>query len=99
MGGPQKMPPPEVQQAVNLASVVSQANGLLAILALEELVRLRSELKLEPLDLQAAADDLEYLPPEFEAQAHPAMVAFEKQARSIAAAKLRALGDNLAREA
>lgn len=94
LGGPPKMPPPEVQQAINLASVVTHANGLLAILAIEELMRLREELKLEPLDLQASADDLEYLPPEFEKQAHPGMVAFEKQARAIAAAKLRALGDS-----
>lgn len=100
VGGPaqMKMPPPEVQNAINLASVVTHANGLLATLALEELMALREELKLPPIDLQAAADDLEYLPPEFEKQAHPGMVAFEKQARSIAAAKLRALGDAKAAE-
>ena len=86
-----KMPPPEVQNAINLASMVTHANGLLATLALEELMELRRELKLEPIDLRACADDLEALPPEFEAKAHPAMVAFEKQARSIAATKLRAL--------
>jgi len=95
MGGatpPQpKMPPPEVQQAINLASMVTHANGLLATLALEELMELRRELKLEPIDLRAAAADMETLPPEFEAKAHPAMVAFEKQARNVAATKLRAL--------
>ncbi len=94
-GQPQqpKMPPPEVQNAINLASVVTHANGLLATLALEEIAALREELKLPPMDLQQNADDLEYLPPEFEQKAHPGMVAFEKQARSIAAAKLRAMGD------
>lgn len=86
-----KMPPPEVQNAINLASMVTHANGLLATLALEELMELRRELKLEPIDLRACADDLEALPPEFEAKAHPAMVAFEKQARNVAATKLRAL--------
>ena len=89
--GQPKMPPPEVQQAINLASMVTHANGLLATLALEELMELRRELGLKPIDLRERADDLESLPPEFEAQAHPAMVAFEKQARNVAATKLRAL--------
>jgi hypothetical protein len=85
------MPPPEVQQAINLASMVTHANGLLAMLALEEVLELRRELGLKPLDLRERADDLEALPPEFEAQAHPGVVAFEKQARNVAATKLRAL--------
>ncbi len=89
-----KMPPPEVQNAINLASVVTHANGLLATLALEEIAALREELNLPPMDLQKNADDLEYLPPEFEQKAHPGMVAFERQARGIAAAKLRAMDDH-----
>lgn len=92
-----KMPPPEVQNAINISSMVTHANGLIALLAIEELGRLRHDLKLPPLDLHAAADDLEFLPPEFEKQAHPGVVAFEKQARGLAAAKLRALGDAQAR--
>lgn len=95
---PPKMPPPEVQHAINLASVVTHANGLIAMLAVEELARLRRELKLEPLDLKEAAADVEALPEGFEAKAPPPVVAFEKQARQIAAAKLRGLADALARE-
>jgi len=97
IGGPtpqpglNKMPPPEVQQAINLASMVTHANGLIATLALEEIMALRQELGLAAIDLRERAADLEVLPPEFEAQAHPAMVAFEKQARNIAATKLRGL--------
>jgi hypothetical protein len=67
-----KMPPPEVQNAINLASMATHANGLLALLALEELSRLRAELKLPPLNLEAAAAALEDLPPEFEKQVQPA---------------------------
>jgi hypothetical protein len=93
-----KMPPPEVQNAINLASVVTHANGLIALLAIEELGRLRADLKLAPLDLKAAAEDLEYLPPEFMEQMHPGVVNFEKQARGLAAAKLRALADAQAKE-
>jgi hypothetical protein len=94
LGGNQpKMPPPEVQNAINMASLVTHANGLLALLALEELARLRDDLKLEPLDFKAAAEDIEFLPPEFEKQAHPGVFAFEKQARGLAGAKLRALAE------
>lgn len=99
-GGAQpKMPPPEVQQAINLASMVTHANGLLATLALEEIIELRRELKLAPIDLHERADDLEILPPQFEAQAHPGMVAFEKQARNVAATKLRGLAHAIAQQA
>jgi hypothetical protein len=91
LGGQPKMPPPEVQNAINLASMATHANGLLALLALEELSRLRAELKLPPLDLEASAAALEDLPPEFEKQVHPAVFNFEKQARGLAGAKLRAL--------
>ena len=93
-----KMPPPEVQNAINLASMATHANGLLALLALEELSRLRAELKLAPLDLEAAAAALEDLPPEFEKQVHPAVFNFEKQARGLAGAKLRALAAAQARQ-
>ena len=99
MGGatpPQpKMPPPEVQNAINLASMVTHANGLLAMLAIEEIIELRRELNLPPIDLRERADDLEALDPEFEAKAHPGVVAFEKQARNVAATKLRALAQSL----
>ncbi|HEX5378714.1 MAG TPA: hypothetical protein VFW47_09065, partial [Phenylobacterium sp.] len=86
---PPKMPPPEVQHAINLASIVTHANGMLAILALEEIVRLREELKLAPLDLKEAAADLEHVPEEFEQKAPPGLVQFEKQARHLAATKIR----------
>lgn len=91
LGGQPKMPPPEVQHAVNMASLVTHANGLIALLAIEELIRLREELKLPPMDLNQSADDLEFLPEEFTKSAPPGVVQFEKQARNLAATKLRAL--------
>jgi len=93
-----KMPPPEVQNAINLASMATHANGLIALLALEELCRLRAELKLPALDLNMVAAALEHVPPEFEKQAHPGVVHFEKQARGLAGAKLRALAASQAQQ-
>ncbi len=91
LGGQPKMPPPEVQHAVNMASLVTHANGLIALLAIEELIRLREELKMPPMDLAQSADDLEFLPEEFTKSAPAGVVQFEKQARNLAATKLRAL--------
>ena len=74
-----------------------EALGRTISAAKQEIAALREELKLPPMDLQKNADDLEFLPPEFEQKAHPGMVAFERQARGIAAAKLRAMGDHLSK--